>query len=285
MFQKYLDPKNDLAFKKIFGMEKHKHIPINFLNAVFHLTGKDKITDLEFINIVQPPEIQARKESIVDVMVKDKKGSKYIIEMQVTEVGGFEKRAQYYAAKTYCSNFNKGFHYWNLKKVIFLAITSYIQFPKKKNYKSNHGILDKETYENDLKDFSFTFVELPKFTKTVPENMTLEEKWYYFLKTADESRDVNKALAEVPEIKEAYEIIESVNWTEEELLTYEQIGMAIADHTSGLMAATEKGIKKGRQEALRAIAAQLLEENFPFEKIASLTKLSIHELKDLKIKR
>ncbi len=39
MLSRYLDPKNDLAFKKIFGAEKHKRIPIDFLNAVFGLKG------------------------------------------------------------------------------------------------------------------------------------------------------------------------------------------------------------------------------------------------------
>ncbi len=85
-FQKYLDPKNDLAFKKIFGQEKHKKIPIAFLNAVFNLEGADEIIDLTFLSPVQLPEIQMRKESIVDVLVQDQKGSKYVIEMQVANI-------------------------------------------------------------------------------------------------------------------------------------------------------------------------------------------------------
>mgnify|MGYP001195549195 CR=1 FL=1 len=93
MFSRYLDPKNDLAFKKIFGTEKHKRIPIAFLNAVFNLQGSERIADLEFLNTIQPPEIEARKESIVDVLVRDQNGSKYIVEMQVAKLEGFEKRA------------------------------------------------------------------------------------------------------------------------------------------------------------------------------------------------
>jgi predicted transposase/invertase (TIGR01784 family) len=92
----------------VFGAEKHKRIPIDFLNAVFHLTGKHKIISLEFLNTKQAPEIEARKESIVDVLVEDQSGVKYIIEMQVAKVEGFEKRAQYYAAKTYCAHFGAG---------------------------------------------------------------------------------------------------------------------------------------------------------------------------------
>jgi len=130
MISRYLDPKNDCAFKKIFGQEKHKRIPIAFLNAVYHLKGEDKIVDLEFLNPIQPPEIAARKESIIDLMVRDQKGSKYVIEMQVAKIEGFEKRAQYYAAKTYCTHFNVGGEYTDLKRIIFLAITSYTKRKK-----------------------------------------------------------------------------------------------------------------------------------------------------------
>ena len=34
MIEKYLDQKNDVAFKKIFGSEKNKDILIHFLNDV-----------------------------------------------------------------------------------------------------------------------------------------------------------------------------------------------------------------------------------------------------------
>ena len=41
---KFADPKNDLAFKKIFGNEKHKDILISFLNSV--LDFKDENIDM-----------------------------------------------------------------------------------------------------------------------------------------------------------------------------------------------------------------------------------------------
>ena len=247
MISRYLDPKNDLAFKKVFGQEKHKRIPIAFLNAVFHLEGDEKIVDLEFLNTIQPPEIEARKESIVDVLVKDQSGSKYIIEMQVAKMEGFEKRAQYYAAKTYCSHFNSGDLYADLKKVIFLAITSYVVFPEKEDYKSDHVILDNKTYENDLKDFSFTFVELPKFNKSIDQLKTLEDQWYYFLKHAEESKNIDEILAANPEIKESYEIVERIHWSEQEILAYEKVIMSIADEKSIRLAAVNEGKKIGKE--------------------------------------
>ncbi len=316
MLSKYLDPKNDFAFKKVFGEEKHKRIPIAFLNAVFNLQGQDTIVDLEFLNPIQSPEISARKESVVDVLVRDQNDSKYIIEMQVAKIEGFEKRAQFYAAKTYCSHFNVGAEYNHLKKVVFLAITSYIVFPDKPDYKSDHVILDNKTYQNDLKDFSFTFVELPKFTKTIDELESIEEKWYYFLKHANESNDV-EGLADNAAIKEAYEIIERVNWTEKDFLEYERVAMAMADARGALMAAEKSGLEKGEKLGLEkgeklglekgeklglekgeklglekgeklglekghhekiAIGRKLLEKGFTMKEVMEITGLSVQQL-------
>lgn len=268
-----------MAFKKIFGEEKNKSIPISFLNAVFNLTEGETIVDLDFITTIQSPEIEARKESTVDVIVSDQSGCKYIIEMQVAKIEGFEKRAQYYAAKAYCSNFNSGSPYKELKKIVFLAITVYTLFPNKDEYKSDHVILDNKTYERDLKDFSFTFVELPKFTKTIEELETLEEKWYYFLKHAEESNTIDQKLAADPEIKKAYDVVDRFHWTEQELLAYDRIAMAIADQLGALAASRNEGIQENKLQT----ALNLLKDNIPMENVVKWTGLSLEEVKNISL--
>lgn len=64
-----------------------------------------------------------------------------------------------------------------LKENIFVAITDFIMFSDKPQYKSDHVILDKESYSHDLKDFSFAFLELPKLNKTIDELSNIVEKW------------------------------------------------------------------------------------------------------------
>ena len=290
MSTRYLDPRNDLAFKKVFGAEKHKCIPIDFLNAVFHLEGPHKIVSLEFLNTKQEPAIEARKESIVDVLVEDQSGVKYIVEMQVAKVEGFEKRAQYYAAKTYCSHFGIGKKYHDLRKVVFLAITDYVVFPKKENYKSDHVILDNVSHENDLKDFYFTFVELPKFTKSLQELKTIEDKWYYFLKHADESKDIERVLSNHPEIKEAYEILDRYHWTEGELQYYEKLIMSVADAHGMIDAAKTEARQEGRQEGMQEgikqghinVAKSMLAKGFSVDQVVIATSLSAEEILALK---
>lgn len=281
LYTKYLDPKNDIAFKKIFGEEKHKQIPIDFINATLGLKGKDKIVNLEFLKTEQLPEISSRKKNFIDVLVQDQRGIKYIVEMQVASFEEFAKRAQFYTAKAYCAHFNVGERYGKLKKVVFLAITNYDIFPNKKGYKSDHRLLDTKTYEHDLKDFSFTFIELPKFQKAIDDLETLEDRWFYFLKHATEDVDVEKVIANHPEIREAYEVLDKHYWSEKDLQSYEDMMKYEADMHGALETAEKTGLHKGKAERSREVASKMLKRGRPIEEIMEDTDLTAKEIRSL----
>src|SRR5436190_22825895 len=97
----FLNPCNDVAFKRIFGSEDNKSITISFLNSILELTGDKAIASIEFLNTEQLPQITDKKSNILDIICVDQKGAKYIVEMQVREVEEFGKRMVYYGAKTY----------------------------------------------------------------------------------------------------------------------------------------------------------------------------------------
>lgn len=80
----FVDVKNDIAFRKIFGNEKKTVIIISFLNAVLQLEGDRKIESVSFVNPYQFPRIAGEKASIIDVLAKDEKGRQFIVEMQMT---------------------------------------------------------------------------------------------------------------------------------------------------------------------------------------------------------
>ena len=87
--QKFLNPRNDVAFKRIFGTEKNKDILIALVNEVLKKQFHRKIVDVTFLNTFQDPERKACKQSVVDIMCKDEDNCKYVIEMQVAEKAGF----------------------------------------------------------------------------------------------------------------------------------------------------------------------------------------------------
>ncbi|GFQ72447.1 hypothetical protein TNCT_288601 [Trichonephila clavata] len=254
-FSKFLDPKNDISFKRIFGTEKNKDILIHFLNDILGFAGKSTIKDIEFLSTIQDPEIASKKQSIVDVLCRDENGLQVIVEMQVAKTKGFEKRAQYYAAKAYSRQADKGDQYQDLKEIIFIAIADCILFPDKSEYKSKHTIRDEDTNEHDLKDFYFIFIELPKFPKTKEDQLSsIVEKWVYFFKYADETseEELEKIIGSDLIIKKAYEELNRFNWSEKEFIAYEQEIKRILDEQAVLAQklddATQKGRQEGRQE-------------------------------------
>ena len=79
MKMKYINPKNDIAFKKIFANDKKKNILIGFLNAVL----EKNIVDVTILNPFQAPKLKDLKDTTLDVKAKDKNGEEFIVEMQV----------------------------------------------------------------------------------------------------------------------------------------------------------------------------------------------------------
>lgn len=280
MLSKFLDPKNDVAFKKIFGSEKNKDILIHFLNDMITFKGNAHIKDVSFLKTVQDPETAAKKTSIVDILCIDEKGNHYIVEMQVAKEKGFEKRAQLYASKAYCSQNHLGGKYHDLKEVIFLAISNFNMFPKKKAYKSDHVILDKESHEHDLKDFSFTFLELPKFNKDIDHLSNMIEKWSYFFKHGDDTsqEDLQKLIGQDQIIERAYEELNRFSWNQQELLTYEQA----EKYDGAYKASMDQKFDEGKIEGKKEIATNMLKQGFDIFQIEKITGLSKKEIESLK---
>ena len=276
---KFLDPKNNFAFQKIFGTEKNKDILIQFLNDILVFKHPQPIEDVTFLKTIQDPDIAAQKTSIVDVLCRDSVGHTYVVEMQIAYEKGFEKRAQYYAAKAYTSQMLVGEKYKDLKEVIFLAIADFVMFPEKESYKSDHVILDRETYDHDLKDFSFTFLELPKFKKSFEELSTPVEQWMYFFKNAPETQEKDLSKTGLyPIMERAYEELNRFSWKEEELLTYDQSQKYRGAYLASMEHEFDKGVEKGREEGKEIGREEGREEGIAFAIKQLLGVMSISEI-------
>ncbi|MDX1959521.1 MAG: Rpn family recombination-promoting nuclease/putative transposase [Leptospiraceae bacterium] len=272
---KFADPKNDVAFRKIFGNEAKKVILISFLNSVLSLEGDRKIIELYFRNTFQLPRVAGLKSSIIDVNVKDQSGTTYIVEMQLSEVVSFDKRVQYYVSKEYSSQIEKGDDYSKLTPVVLVGILEFDYF-KGNNYLTRHVVLNIETLENELKDINFNFIELPKFKKELNECKTLTDKWIYFIKNA-ENLDVIPPDVNDEGLKEAYTESDKHNWTKEELASYDYYLMREQDERGRV----ELAEKREKEKAEKEIAKKLKLAGVAFEIISNSTGLSIEVIEKL----
>ncbi len=271
----FADIKNDIAFRKIFGNEAKTEILISFLNAVLKLEGIKQIIWVEILNPYQLPRIAGSKSTILDVRAKDKSGNSYIVEMQVTDKKGLDKRITYYSAKGYASQLNASENYYILKPVIFIGILNfeYLQNP---SYLSRHLILDTESREHKLKDLEFTFIELPKFQKTEQELQTPVEKWVFFIKNA-ENLTVIPANVNDEGLKSAYQEADRHTWTKEELEEYEYARMRETDEIARELFVEEKAALRKQIEIAKKLIALGLDDitiaqgtDLPLEQITQL---------------
>ena len=244
---KFLDPKNDFAFKRIFGSPRNQDILIHFINDMLQFEGDKTVVNVSLIKTVQDPEIASKKQSILDVLCADQAGRQYIIEMQVAKTEGFAKRAQYYAAKAYTQQLMEGEQYKQLKEIFFIAITDFIMCPDRPTYYSNHYLLESQYHRRELQDFSFTFLELPKFQKSIHELTNLIDKWAYFFKYAEVTKeeDLEKIIGQDQVMEKAYQELNRFGWSEIEINTYEQEEKRDRDAQAILAQKKAEGIAEG----------------------------------------
>ena len=270
---KFVDIKNDIAFRKIFGNENKKEILISFLNAVLELPKGKKIKKIEIKNPYQLPEIKDLKSSILDVRVTDERDISYIVEMQVEEPDGFDLRVQYYTAKQFSSQIVKGDDYPKLNQVIFIGILDFKFFDDDDDYITRHRTVNVKTQKSSLKGMEYNFVELPKFTKELKNCKSLVDKWIYFIKNAP-NLDVIPADIKDEGLKHAYEDADRHNWTKEELEAYHYAEMRRQDEKGKTELAVRKAAKTAREAREIEIAREMIKDNEPINKIIKYTSLN-----------
>jgi predicted transposase/invertase (TIGR01784 family) len=248
---RFLDPKNDYVFKRIFGSDRSHDILMSFLDAILY-EGKGKIEDLEILNPYSAGAIFDLKDTYLDVRVKLKNNITVLIEMQLSNRSAFEKRVAYNACKTYANQLESGEKYYLLNPVIALTIMDFTLFEK------SPAIINSFVFKEETQNFTYNqeiklvFVELPKFNKKLEELETLTEKWLYFLKNAPLLREKPKTLETIPELDNALEIANLSGLTREQLEEIQRRQMFLTDQETITMYAKEIGmeigIKMGRQE-------------------------------------
>ena len=269
---KFVDVKNDIAFHKIFGNENKKVILISFLNAVLHLEGDKRIQAITIENPFQLPILPNMKASIIDVKAKDFRGNTFIVEMQVADVVGMDKRLLYYTSKEYCQQIVSGDKYTELNPVIFIGIFDF-DFTEGVNYFSHHAICNVETQERVIKDMDFYFIELTKFNKTLKDLNSIMEKWVHFIKEA-ENLDVIPENLDDEGLAEAYADANKNTWTKEELAAYDHTAMREQDERGREQKAEQRGEEKAKKEAVLGLDKIGLEK----EKIAEALNISLAQV-------
>jgi predicted transposase/invertase (TIGR01784 family) len=285
---KYLDPKNDVIFKKIFG--QHPNILMSFLNSMLPLPEGQEIVELEYLSPEMIPETFLEKFTSVDVRCKDKNGRQFLVEMQMNWTTAFKQRVLFNASKAYVTQTEKGFEYSQLKPVYALNLINQNYLPNSSEYYHHYAVVHLKDNNEKLDGLEFVFVELEKFKAQNIRDKKLQVLWLRFLTEINEQAEkISEELLSNPEIKQAINFVYEASLTKEEKLMYDKNWDRISSEKTILAQTKEEGIAEGRVEGrvegehIKAleIAKNLKKSGLSTEVISQATGLSEEEITNL----
>lgn len=274
--KRYLDPKADLTFKKIFG--RHPDLLISLLNALLPLADDEQIQSVEYLPTELVPELYEHKNSIVDVLCRDIRGRQFCVEMQMEWTLSFKQRVLFNASKLYVSQAQKAEHYSDLKPVYSLNLVNDYIDRDDPLFIHNYRIVHDRHSDNIIKGLHFTFIELPKFSPQTMLEKRMAVLWLRFLtEITGTTKEVPAELLDNPQINKALEEVEISAFTEEELRAYDKFWDSVRTEKSMLYDSRQKGIEegveKGRAEGMAKGMAKGMEKGRAEERLATAKRL------------
>ncbi|NDV60617.1 Rpn family recombination-promoting nuclease/putative transposase [Bacteroides sp. 519] len=247
---RYLDPKADLTFKRVFG--EHPDLVMSLLNALLPLNEGEEITDIEYLSSELVPENPLRKNSIVDVRCKDKQGRQFIVEMQMIWSPEFKQRVLFNASKAYVRQIDSGEQYELLQPVYSLNLVNEVFESDLEGYYHYYKLVHVEHTDKVIEGLHLIFVELPKFTPQTYAAKKMHVLWLrYLTEISQKTYEVSQELLENPQIKKALNTLEVSAFTENQLLEYEKFWDIISVEKTLYNSAERRGMKKGMEEGIK----------------------------------
>jgi hypothetical protein len=299
---RYLDPKNDLTFKKVFG--EHKNLCISLLNAMLPLGEGRRVETVEYRTGEQFPRFDGGHNTIVDVRCEDNFGRQFIVEMQMYWKATFLQRVLLNASKAYIAQFdNAGAREKNsaearrrrggakeklrkqddpfklLKPVYALNFVNEVFEPDTDEYYHDYAIVNVANTEKRIEGLELVFIELPKFAPKNRAVRKLRDLWLLYMTAIHRGDEaVPSALLENEDTRAAVGILEEYSYTRQELEAYDKYLDIISVELALLEGREEEGIAKGIDMGIAQVARALKADGVSVSVITRATGLTSEEV-------
>ena len=245
----YLDPKNDMTFKRVFG--EHKHLCKSLLNNILPL--ENPVVEIEYQTGELIPELaKILRNTVVDVRCTDAIGRQFIVEMQLYWSDSFKSRVVLNASKAYLKQLDKTEDFRLLQPVFalnFVNDTFENSSEMKDEYLHHYKIVNIKHTDKRIDDLEFLFVELPKFKAQNRAEQKLHNLWMLFLTRVNEKTDeIPPELLENELTREAVGYMERAAYSKAQLEAYDKFKDVIMTEKSIIGDAMKKGRDEGRDE-------------------------------------
>jgi predicted transposase/invertase (TIGR01784 family) len=267
---RYLDPKNDLTFKYLFG--EHEHLCKSLLNSMLPLGENEQIVSIQYDVPKMVPEIPILKDSIVDVFCTDNTGRRFIVEMQMVWTSSFKRRVLLNASKAYVMQLDSGEDYRLIQPVYALNFVNDVFEHDTDEYYHDYKMVNIKDTNKQIEGLELIFIELPKFRPTGRAEKKLYDLWLTFLTEIKHGGgEVPAELFEDEITREALHYLERNSYTKGQLATYDKYWDIVRTERTHEWDARAAGIEEGRaegEEERKQLAAALIREREEKEALA-----------------
>ena len=278
---KYLDPKADVTFKKVFG--EHKNLVMSLLNALLPLDPGKQVESIEYLPSELVSETPLGKNTIVDVRCEETGGRKFIVEMQMEWRANFKQRVLLNASKAYIKQLPRGNDYNLLQPVYSLNLVNETFEPDMEEYYHYYRLVHYLHSDKVLEGLHLVLVELPKFKAKNLTEKKMQVLWLRFLTEIGEATiEVPQDLVDNPHVNEALEIVEESALSDEERARYDGFWDLVsreATKEAEMKAAIAE--RDAAKERLRQTVCNLKEVGMSVEQISKITGLKPTEVETL----
>ena len=239
-----INPRVDIAFKKIFGTESNKDLLVSLINSI--VDEEDQVVDVTLMNPYNQKNFKKDKLSILDIKAEGSTGKKFNIEIQITDEADYDKRALYYWAKLYTEQLKESQEYSSLKKVIGIHILNFTSIPEAQKYHNAFHITEKETGLKYYNELELHTIELKKFGDIGSKIQNALDMWSAFLTKPElfVEAELPQSLDASP-IKKALKVLKVMSFSDEERRVYEGQLKWLRVEANTLKKFEEKGHKAG----------------------------------------
>ncbi len=245
---KYISLLTDFGFKRVFGTEPNKDLLIDFLNTL--LPAHHQIQDLSFKNNESLGNTPIDRKAIFDIYCEAKSGERFIVEIQKAKQNFFKDRSVYYATFPVQEQALKGEWNFKLSPVYTVGILDFVFDDHKHEDTIIHVVeLKNQHCEVFYDKLKFIYIELPKFTKSINELESHQDKWLYLLKHLPDLTD-RPEFYQDGVFGQLFEVAEIANFSRIEQDGYQNSLKYYRDMNNVVNTSREEGIEIGREAGI-----------------------------------
>ena len=283
---KYLDPKADLTFKKIFG--NHPKSLISLLNALLPLSEEEQIHEIKYLPTELVPENNSYRYAIANILCTDAKSNKFCVVIRMEWSNFFEHRVQFIASELYVNPAIKQVKYFAQYPTYSLNLINDIFAHDTPDFIHNYRIVHDKDSNKVIEGLHFTFIELPKFTPHSIADKRMMVLWLRFLTEINsDTKEIPADLLNDPEIGKAVEELEISGFSDAELWAYDKFWDSVSVERTLIDDSYQKGIEKGIEKSMNQrsleIARKMLAKGMDEAMVMDMTGLTAEEIKQMKL--